>query len=242
MNAREVRATLKKLENPEKGIFLQRFFKTGKGEYAEGDIFLGISVPVSRDIARKYNQLPLSEIEKLLTSKIHEERLVALFILVSQFKKGSPETQRKIYEFYVDHTEYVNNWDLVDSSASYIVGSYLKDKPRDPLYKLVKSKSLWEKRIAIIATHYFIMHLKQHEDTFKISELLLSDTHDLIHKATGWMLREVGKHISPQIEEEFLIKHHNVMPRTMLRYSLEHFSPEKKQLYMNRPGSKKVPS
>ena len=222
---------LKKLGNPKKAKILQGFFKTGKGEYGEGDVFLGISVPDSRKISLKYKDLPPSDIEKLLESKIHEERLIALLILVHNFQHTNEK--QKIYNFYLKHTKYINNWDLVDLSAHYIVGAYLNDKPKNILLKLAKSKSIWDKRIAIISTYYFIRNQKSAEWTFKISEILLNDKHDLIHKAVGWMLREVGKNISQKVEEEFLIKYYKKMPRTMLRYAIERFPIDLKSKYLN---------
>lgn len=217
---------------PEKAEFLPRFFKTGKGEYGEGDVFIGVTVPNSRKVAAKFKDLPLNDVKTLLLSKIHEERLVALFILVHQFKKGDGTKKKEIYEFYLAHTKLVNNWDLVDSSASHIVGHYLSDKPKDVLYALATSDNLWEKRISMISTLYFIVKQKQHKDTFKIAALLLNDKHDLIHKAVGWMLREVGKNISHEVEEEFLKEHYKTMPRTMLRYAIEHFPETKRKRYL----------
>lgn len=219
--------------NKEKGIFLQRFFKTRKGEYAEGDIFAGLSVPQSRQIAAVYSQLSLTDAKKLLSSKIHEERLIALLILVSQFKNGDKDLQKKIFNLYLQNTKYINNWDLVDLSADKIVGKYLLDKDRGILKTLAHSSSLWEKRIAIIATYQFIIH-GEYKDTFKIAEILLNDPHDLIHKAVGWMLREVGKRVSQEAEEEFLKKYYKTMPRTMLRYAIERFPEDKRAFYMKK--------
>lgn len=215
----------------ERAAVSQRFFKTGKGEYGEGDIFIGLTVPQSREISKSYKELYFIEVEKLLHSKIHEERLIALYILVFKFKKEP----KKVFDFYLKNTKYVNNWDLVDSSAHLIVGEYLMDKARDLLYFLARSESLWEKRIAIIATFQFIRK-NQFEDTIKIAEILLGGRHDLIHKAVGWMLREMGKK-SEKTLEEFLNKHAQKMPRTMLRYSIEKLSPEKKRIYMHKPRS-----
>ncbi len=232
MNAQEVSNALRSLQNPSKAQFLSRFFKTGKGEYADGDTFLGLTVPVSRTIVRKYKDLPLEEIQKLLQSKYHEERLVALLMLVEKFKR-IPNERDSIYKVYLANTMYINNWDLVDLSAPHIVGGYLSSKKdRSILQRLAKSESLWEKRISILATLNFIVKDKEYKDTFEISELLLLDNHDLIHKAVGWMLREVGKRISEEKEEEFLKKHYRVMPRTMLRYSIERFSEQKRQEYL----------
>lgn len=224
-----LRAELKNLANPEKAVFLSRFFKTKEGEYGYGDIFLGIIVPQSRKIAIKYKNLPFSDITELLKSQIHEERLVALVILVEQFKNVSPEKQKQIYDFYLESTKYINNWDLVDLSADKIVGGYLLDKKdRSILVNLAHSKNMWERRIAIIATFQFIKE-KEHSDTFKIAEILLSDKNDLIQKAVGWMLREVGKRVDEKAEYEFLDKHYKNMGRTALRYAIERF-PEKTRL------------
>lgn len=214
----------------EKALVYASFFKTGKGEYGEGDKFLGVTVPKQRVIAKKYSDLALLEISSLLESPIHEERLVALIILVSQYAKGDMVSQKKIYDFYLAHTTQINNWDLVDSSAQYIVGEYLLKRDRKMLYLLVRSKSLWERRIAIIATWAFIKR-GDFADIFAITELLLSDKHDLIHKALGWMLREVGKRDEAALEE-FLVKHIKVLPRTTLRYAIERFGSQKRIQYL----------
>lgn len=226
---------LGKLANPKKRDILARFFKTGKGEYGEGDKFLGITVPESRKIAKKYIDLDFPELEKLLKNKYHEVRLIALLILVHKFKTHKPTRQglvgKSIYNFYLKNTQYINNWDLVDLSAHYIVGDYLlKNKSkRDILIKLAKSKNLWERRIAIISTFAFI-YRNESEWTFKIVKILLGDQEDLIHKACGWMLREVGKRVSEAKLRGFLDLYGLRMPRTMLRYAIERL-PEKKRLY-----------
>lgn len=210
----------------------QRFFKTGKGEYGEGDQFLGIPVPDIRKVARKFKRLPVKETEQLLHSSYHEERLCALIILVNKAKKADEHEMQQIYDLYLNNTKYINNWDLVDTSAEHIVGRYLVDKNKAALYKLAKSDDLWERRIAIISTFYFIKN-EEFEDTLAIAELLLRDKHNLIHKAVGWMLREVGKR-NMEIEEIFLNKHISQMPRTMLRYAIEKFPEEKRQHYLAR--------
>jgi 3-methyladenine DNA glycosylase AlkD len=240
-NLFDLKKDLQKLKDPKKAVFLQRFFKTGKGEYGEHDVFIGITVPDSRQLALKYKDLTLSEISELLKSKIHEERLIALFILILQFNKSSLRglkgrsnllnEQKKIYEFYIDNTKYINNWDLVDSSAHKIVGEYLLERDRGVLYKLAKSNSLWERRISIIATFAFIRK-KEYEDSLKITEILIEDKHDLIQKAVGWVLREIGKTVSEEIEEEFLKKHYKNMGRIALRYAIERFPEEKRQKYL----------
>ncbi len=226
-----MQAELRKLARPETAEFAARFFKTGPGQYGEGDQFLGLKVPEQRAVARKFKDLSLAECEKLLQSPVHEDRLTSLLILVGQFKRGDQKAHQQIYEIYLANTDWVNNWDLVDSSAGYIVGSYLEHRDRSVLERLARSDSLWERRVAIIATFYFIMQ-GDSEWTFKIATILLRDQEDLIHKAVGWMLREVGKRCSRQVEEEFLRAHYKQMPRTMLRYSIEHFSPTERQAYL----------
>jgi len=226
-----VKQDLKKLANPKQAALLQRFFKTGKGEYGEGDIFLGIKVPEQRKIANKYD-LDLKEIQGLLNSKIHEHRLTSLFILIKKYNKSNENERKKIFEFYLRNTKNINNWDLIDLSAPKIVGNYLLDKDRSVLYKLAKSNSLWEKRISILATAAFIVN-DEYKDTLRIAEILLNDKHDLIHKGVGWMLREVGKR-DQKIEEEFLKKYYKKMPRTMLRYAIEKFEENKRLFYLKR--------
>ena len=231
---------LKSLANKEKAILLQRFFKTGKGEYGEGDIFLGIIVPKQRKVAKKYINLSLNDLQVLLNSKIHEERLISLFILVDKYKKAEKEDNEKqkqeIFNFYIKNAKNINNWDLVDLSAPNIVGNYLlkkDDKEKQILYKLAKSDNLWEKRISILATFMFIKN-NQFQDSINLAEILLKDKHDLIHKAVGWMLRELGKR-NEKLLINFLNKHKKEMPRTMLRYSIEKFSNEKRKFFMQRP-------
>ena len=214
----------------EKAVFLQRFFKTGPGQYGEGDQFLGISVPVIRALAKKFRTLAIKDIQKLLKSPFNEERSLALFILVDQYQKSDEPLQTKIYEFYLNKTQYINNWNLVDSSSYHIVGHYLLEKPRTPLYKLAKAASLWERRIAIVSTLYLIRH-QQFEDTFKLTTALLKDKEDLIHKACGWMLREVGKK-NERALEQYLHLHGKNMPRTMLRYAIERFSQPKRLRFL----------
>ncbi len=228
---KKIRKELSSLANKKDAQILQHFFKTGKGEYAEGDIFLGIRVPVQRRVLKKYLNINLKELEFLLRTKIHEYRLIALLILVKKFEEGDKQIKKKIFNLYLKNTKYINNWDLVDLSAPHIVGAYLLDKPRDILYKLVKSQSLWERRIAILATFAFIKN-NETKDTLKIAQILLEDEHDLIHKAVGWMLRELGKRISQDIEEKFLKRYYRVMPRTMLRYAIERFEESKRKKYL----------
>lgn len=223
------RKELDKFTDKKKAIILQRFFKTGKGEYGEGDMFIGITVPESRKIAIKFRNLSFSEITELLKSKIHEERLIVLLILVYNFSVGDEKAREKIYKFYLENTKYINNWDLVDLSADKIIGGYLINKPKDTLFKLVRSKNLWEKRISMIATYYFIKNGK-FDTTLKLAEILLLDKHDLIQKAVGWMLREVGNR-NLQTEIKFLNKNYKKMPRTMLRYCIEKFPEDFRVLY-----------
>lgn len=221
---------LQKLRNEEKIKVYSNFFKTGKGEYGEGDQFLGISVPEQRKIARKYHDLNLDDIRDLLTSKIHEHRLTALLILVEKHNKSNDKTKQEIFDFYFENAKMVNNWDLVDLTADKIVGAYLIDKDKSILYNLAKSDNIWERRIAIVSTYNFIKNNKL-DETFKIAEILMKDKHDLIHKAVGWMLREVGKRDQKE-EEKFLVKHYKNMPRTMLRYAIEKFDEEKRKFYL----------
>jgi len=232
---KQLEKDLKKASNKEKAKLLQGFFKTGKGDYGEGDIFLGIIVPEQRKIAKSTLQrLDYNDIQELLQSKIHEKRLIALLILVEKYKfacKNKNETEKKkIFDFYLKNTNNINNWDLVDLSSHKIIGNFLLDKDKSILYKLAKSNHLWEKRISIISTFEFIRNNK-FDDSLKIAELLLEDKHDLIHKAVGWMLREVGKK-NQQAEESFLKKHYKKMPRTMLRYSIEKFPEGLRKRYL----------
>jgi len=231
MNIQDIRKELQTVKNTEKAKILARFFKTGKGEYGEGDIFLGITVPDQRKVAEKYKDLNLGDLQELLNSRIHEERLIALLILTYQFR-GAKENERKtIFYFYLKNTKKINNWDLVDLSAPNIVGRYLLDKDREILYKLTKSNNLWEKRISMLACFVFIKE-NDFKDALKISELLICDKHDLIHKAVGWMLREIGKRSQEQ-EENFLKKYYKNMPRTMLRYAIEKFPEKLRRNYLN---------
>jgi len=228
----QIKTELESLGDPEKREKLQRYFKTGKGEYGEGDIFLGISVGELRRIAKSYRELALPMVVKLLHSKIHEHRQVALLILVEKFKKGDQDEREKIVEIYLNNTRWINNWDLVDLSAHKILGEYLRDKSKNVLYDLAESQDLWERRISIISTFAFIGN-GDYDESLKIAEMLVNDEQDLIHKAVGWVLREVGKRDQVK-EEEFLMKYYKTMPRTMLRYSIEKFDKNKKQFYMKR--------
>jgi len=227
---KNIRAELREHADKSDAIVLQRFFKTGPGEYGEGDQFLGVRVPATRRVARKYRDLSLADTKKLLHSAIHEERLLALIILIHKYKKGTSDEQAEIYRIYLDNTEYINNWDLVDTSAEHIVGAYLKERSHKPLHILAQSESLWERRIAIMATFHFIKN-SEFDETLRIAEMLIADTEDLIHKAVGWMLREIGKR-DRNVEENFLKKHYQCMPRTMLRYAIERFPGDIRQQYL----------
>ncbi|MEM2131084.1 MAG: DNA alkylation repair protein, partial [Candidatus Woesearchaeota archaeon] len=198
------------------------------------DLFLGLNVPEQRKIAKKYKELSINDLQELLNSKFHEHRLIALLILIEKYNKLKKDIEKKqIIDFYLKNTKNINNWDLVDLSCHKILGDYLLDKDRTILYKLAKSSDLWEKRISIISTFAFINN-KEYETTFKIAEILLNDRHDLIHKAVGWMLREIGKRISIEKEEEFLKKYYKKMPRTMLRYAIERFDEKKRKYYLKK--------
>lgn len=232
MKLSRLKSELQKYSNKKKAGILQGFFKTGPGEYAEGDIFIGINVPVLRSLAKKYQGLTLNDTLRLLKSGIHEERLLSLLILILKYREADPSEKEKIYREYLGHSKYINNWDLVDVTAKHIVGAFLADKNRAPLYRLARSGSLWERRISILATFYFIEN-NDFEDTLRIAKMLISDPHDLIHKAVGWMLREVGKRDSDR-EEKFLNKYCAVMPRTMLRYAIERLPKSKKQRIMHK--------
>jgi len=234
MTAQIIRAQLPLLADKDKAKILQRFFKTGPGEYGEGDIFMGITVPVLRKLSKEHEALPLREIVRLLRSSIHEERLLALLILVRAFSKSNSVLRKKIYNLYLKNTKFINNWDLVDLTAPNIVGAFLLDKSRRPLYDLVKSNNLWKRRIGIMATFTFIKQ-NDFDDALRISTALLADDHDLIHKAVGWMLREIGKR-SLRTEELFLKRHYKKMPRTMLRYAIERFPKTRRKKYLHENG------
>jgi len=230
MTAKEISKLLRNKADPERAEHSGRYFKTGQGEYGEGDRFLGIRVPDIRAQVKKCEPVSLENIQLLLMSAFHEERLFALLLLVRKFAKNDEEEKAAIFNLYLKNTHRINNWDLVDSSASQIVGSYLEARDKKILYKLAKSASLWERRIAVIATFYFIRN-KQFEDALKLAVLLLNDKEDLIHKAVGWMLREIGKN-DMTVEKTFLLLHYNKMPRTMLRYAIEKFPEQERRKYL----------
>ena len=233
MTHKEIFSSLKKLGSAKKAKVSSRFFKTGKGEYGEGDKFLGLAVPEQRKIAKKNFEMNFSEISKLLENPFHEVRHTGLFILVYKYEKGDKILRKNIYNFYIKNLKAVNNWDLVDTTTPNIIGHYLwkNKKKRKVLYDFLKSKNLWKRRISILATFYFIKN-NDLNDAIKIAEKLLKDKEDLIHKAVGWMLREIGKR-DQKILENFLKKHVKIMPRTTLRYSIERLSGDKRKYYMS---------
>ncbi len=226
----ELKKEMNRLANARHAKTALWFFKTGPGEYGEGDRFIGIRGPMLRKLSKKYRDLAMSDVKRLLTSPIHEMRQVGLFILVLQFERGDTATRKKIYNLYLKHTKFINNWDLVDLSAPNIVGMYLLDKPRAILYRLARSQSLWERRIAMLATFAFIRH-NDFTDALKIASLLRTDEHDLMHKAVGWMLREIGKR-NLASEERWLRTRYQTLPRTMLRYAIEKFPEPKRKKYL----------
>jgi 3-methyladenine DNA glycosylase AlkD len=230
MTAAEIQQQLRKFGSPEATAQAARFFKMGPGQYGEGDIFLGLSAETMHRLSKEHDGLSLRELRLLLRSPVHEDRSLALLILVRQAVKGDSGVKEKIYKLYLAHTRYVNNWDLVDASAREIVGGHLADKSREALVRLARSRNMWERRISIVATHYFIRQ-GDFAETLRIAELLLGDKEDLIHKAVGWMLREVGKRDQPTLEG-FLRRHGKVMPRTALRYSIERFPKDLRLAYL----------
>jgi 3-methyladenine DNA glycosylase AlkD len=230
VTAKAIERRLRALRDPLIATHHLRFFKCGPGEYGEGDAFLGIMVPALRTLSKELTPAPVAEAFEVLRSKWHEARLLALMILVRKYERGDEAMREEIYRRYLANTDRINNWDLVDCSAPAVVGAYLLGRDRAPLYKLARSTSLWERRIAIISTQYFIRQ-GDFDDTLRIAEILLDDRQDLIHKATGWMLREAGKRHQPVLER-FLRKHARRMPRTMLRYAIERFPAELRARYM----------
>lgn len=226
-----IQTHLRALADPDIAQISQRFFKTAPGQYGAGDVFLGIKVPTLRAQVKIFRGAPLKTIAALLKSKYHEERLFALLLLIDSYQRGDAEMKQACYDLYLAHTAYINNWDLVDTSAPHIVGDFLAQRPRQVLYEFVVSPSLWERRIAIIATFHFIRR-NEFGDTLHLAERLLPDKHDLMHKAVGWMLREVGKR-DLAAEETFLLQHYRAMPRTMLRYAIERFPEARRQAYLN---------
>jgi 3-methyladenine DNA glycosylase AlkD len=230
-----IRNHLYTLKNKRKARDLERFFKCGKGEYGEGDVFLGIMVPDQRKIAKKhYKEASLDDVQKLLKNKYHECRLTALLILVHKFEKANKKEQKRMYNFYLKNLRYINNWDLVDVTTPKIVGVYILENPekKGTLLALAQSQNLWKRRVAILATFAFIKN-ERYDEALRIAKILVDDEHDLIHKSVGWMLREVGNR-NRRVEEKFLKKHYKTMPRTMLRYAIEKFPERKRQYYMKK--------
>ncbi|WP_102407529.1 DNA alkylation repair protein [Parabacteroides bouchesdurhonensis] len=232
MTAEFVLNELFSVANPEKAAFLQRFFKTGPRQYAEGDVFLGLVVPLVRSIAKANKQTPLPELQVLIESKYHEARLCSLLIVMEQFKKASPPERDLLYDFYLRNARYINNWDLVDVTCPHIVGAYLLDKDRSRLYELAESDNLWEQRIAMVSTVAFIRK-GQFTDTLALAERLMTHKHDLMHKAVGWMLREVGKK-DRNILTDFLEEYATRLPRTALRYAIEHYPEDQRQYFLKK--------
>jgi 3-methyladenine DNA glycosylase AlkD len=228
----DIQKELRRLGNEKHAELLQKYFKTGKGQYGEGDRFLGIKVPDLRRMVKKYGNIPIGGASELIRSGYHEERLFALLALVELFRRADEDGRKRIYNTYLRSTEFINNWDLVDASAGHIIGAYLLRRDRKPVYALAESNFLWERRISIMSTSHFIKH-GEFADTLSIAERLLGDKEDLIHKAVGWMLRAIGKK-DCDVEEIFLAKHYKTMPRTMLRYAIEKFPEEKRRSYMKR--------
>ena len=232
MSIADFKNEYQKLAEPKQAKILSGFFKTAPGQYGEGDVFLGIKVPVQREAIKKYLDLSFADLQELLNSKIHEHRLSALFILVKKFEKANDKLRGKIYNFYLKNSKKINNWDLVDLSAPNIVGRHLLDKNPEILYDLAASKNLWERRIAILATFAFLRE-KDFKDILRLAEILLNDKHDLIHKAVGWMLREAGKR-DINILRKFLDKNFQKMPRTMLRYAIEKLPEAERKKYLTK--------
>ena len=231
MTADDVRKELRILGSPQQAAASARFFKTGMGQYGEGDVFLGVSLPRQRKVAKRFLGLPMDEVEDLLQSPEHEFRMTALIIWIQQFNKGTEATQRSAYQFYLANTRWINNWDLVDVSAAAIVGGWIDGRDQGVLQRLAVSESLWERRIAIVATHHFVRR-GESAAALQVAEILKTDSHDLIHKAVGWTLREVGKHCGREIEVSWLAHRYQIIPRTMLRYAIEHFDPVQRLAYL----------
>jgi 3-methyladenine DNA glycosylase AlkD len=226
-----INTELNRLSNAEQAAFLQRFFKTGPGQYGEGDRFRGIRVPVLRKLAKQYQTIEIAQADILLQSEYHEDRMLALFIMILIFKKADQALRKRIYKVYLSRTDRINNWDLVDLSAEHIVGCYLLDKAKTPLFELARSDRLWERRIAVMATFHYIKR-NEFTDALAVIGIVLGDHHDLMHKAAGWMLREIGKR-DLAVEEQFLAGTYKSMPRTMLRYAIEKFPETKRKAYLH---------
>ena len=231
--AKQISYQLQLKSSQEKKEIVQRFFKTGIGEYAQDDVFLGVQVPEIRKIAKENYDISIEETLKLLTSKIHEERLIALYFLINKYKNGNEQIKQNIFKLYLSNTQHINNWDLVDTSCEHIAGDFLKDKSKEPLFELAQSQNIWEKRLAIVSTFAFIKQ-KEYKVTFQIVNILLSDKNDLINKACGWMLREVGKRCSEEILVQYLEQNSSKMSRTTLRYAIEKFDKNKREYFLKK--------
>ncbi len=229
--AKQIQMEIRALADPEQAKNLQRFFKTGPGEYGEGDRFLGLRVPQIRALVKQLGIVPITTIKSLIKSPWHEERMLALLLMVHRYNKSDDEAREVLYHLYLDSTAYINNWDLIDVTARHIVGAWLYNRSRKPLFILAESNSLWERRISILSAFHFIAK-NDFGDALKLAKILLNDDHDLMHKAVGWMLREIGKRDRKR-EEEFLLKHYRKMPRTMLRYAIEHFPEKRRKVYLH---------
>ena len=228
--AADVRRELEKRSDAERAVFHKRYFKTGPGDYGEGDRFRGVKVPVLSQLSREHQDMPTSEVVKLLRSQFHEDRLLALVILVRQFDRGDHVRKSAIYALYMKSTRYINNWDMVDCSAPNIVGAHLRERSRAPIRRLARSANIWERRIAVLATFHFIRG-GEFDESLHIAKRLLTDEEDLIHKAVGWMLREIGSR-DQEVLEKFLRVNYRKMPRTMLRYAIERFPEARRQRYL----------
>jgi 3-methyladenine DNA glycosylase AlkD len=233
MTAQDLKVALEKHANADDAVFLQRFFKTGKGQYGEGDVFIGVRVPQTRAICKDFKDLPLAEIQKLFDSPVHEHRLVAVILLANKFPKATEQGRRKIYELYLKNVykNRINNWDIVDLSADRVVGAYLENRDKKILLELAKSDNIWQKRVAMLSTFHYIKK-GDPGPALDVIDIILHDPHDLIQKATGWMLREIGKKAGEEILTGFLDKHAHDMPRTTLRYAIERLTPGQKGRYM----------
>jgi len=232
MNTRTIERAVIRAGNPRKAILLMRFFKTGPGQYGEGDRFVGLMVPGTRELVRKYSDAPIPVLRRLLDSPIHEVRLLSLLVLVNRFKRGTVDEQRSIFDLYMACTDRINNWDLVDLSAPWIVGGWLSSRSRRPVYRMARSRLLWDRRIAVLASFYWIRD-GEFSDALKLARMSLTDRHDLMHKAAGWMLREIGKR-DRDVLCAFLDRHALQMPRTMLRYAIERLPASHRRHYMRK--------
>ena len=243
MTAKDVKVALEKYANANDAVFLQRFFKTGKGQYGEGDVFIGIRVPQTRLVCKVFKDLPLTEIQKLLDSPVHEHRLAAVILLANQFPKSTEQEKWAIYDLYLEnvHKNRINNWDIIDLSADKVVGAYLENRDKKILLELAKSDNIWQKRVAMLSTFHYIK-AGDPGSALGVIDIILHDPHDLIQKASGWMLREIGKQVDEAVLTDFLDKHAHDMPRTMLRYAIERLAPKQKVHYMGLKALQSKPT